>query len=88
MRFAGQSAGQRVRLCAMDAHEFDYWITPAEAAELSGYHVNHLRRLVRLGHVRGRKVGPARLIERRSLLEYIAAAESSADGRRGPKNAS
>jgi excisionase family DNA binding protein len=72
----------------MDNGTFDNWITPAEAAELSGYHVNHVRRLVRLGLVKGRKIGPARLIDRRSLLDYLEASQESADGRRGPKNAS
>jgi excisionase family DNA binding protein len=33
------------------------WITTAEAAELTGYHVKYLRRLVREGKIAGAKRG-------------------------------
>ena len=63
----------------------DDWITTQEAAELSGYHPEHLRRLLKSGDIEGRKVSIVWLIKRRSLLDYIAHAEQSGDKRRGPK---
>ncbi len=63
----------------------DDWITTQEAAELSGYHVNYLRKLIRRGDIRGRKVSIVWLIDRQSLLDYMAQAAESEDKRRGPK---
>jgi excisionase family DNA binding protein len=63
----------------------DDWITTQEAAELSGYHVNYLRKLIRRGDIEGRKVSIVWLIQRQSLLSYMAQAEQSDDKRRGPK---
>jgi excisionase family DNA binding protein len=62
------------------------WLTTAEAAELSGYHKIHLRRLLRAGKVKGKKFGPTWQVSRQSLLDYIEAAERSKDKRRGPKD--
>jgi excisionase family DNA binding protein len=61
------------------------WITTAEAVELSGYHVNHIRRLIRRGHIDAQKFGPVWQISRSSLIRYIRKAESSKDKRWGPK---
>jgi len=61
------------------------WISTREAAELSGYHPEHLRRLIRSGEIEARKVSIIWLIERRSLLDYMARAADSEDKRRGPK---
>lgn len=66
--------------------EGDDWITTQEAAELSGYHPDHLRRLIRASDIEGRKVSIVWLIRRQSLLDYIARAEKSGDKRRGPKH--
>ena len=63
----------------------DEWITSAEAAELSGYHPEHLRRLVREGRIKARKFGIVWQIDRKSLLAYLEEAEKSDDRRRGPK---
>ena len=63
----------------------DEWLTTEQAAELSGYHVNYLRRLIRRGDLEGRKVSIVWLIRRQSLLDYMAQAEQSDDKRRGPK---
>ena len=63
----------------------DEWITTQEAADLSGYHVNYIRKLIRRGDIRGRKVSIVWLVDRPSLLEYMAQAEKSDDKRRGPK---
>ena len=61
------------------------WITTAEAAKLSGYHVNHIRRLVRTGEIQAQKFGPVLQVDRNSLLAYMRAAEKSSDKRRGAK---
>lgn len=60
------------------------WITTAEAAELSQYHPDHIRRLLRTGEIEGRKWGTVWQVNRESLLDYLA--EQKAKGeRRGPK---
>ena len=61
------------------------WITTADAAELSGYHVNHIRRLIRWKQIKARKFGPVWQVNRQDLLEFIEQAEDSGDNRRGPK---
>ncbi|MBK9050862.1 MAG: helix-turn-helix domain-containing protein [Chloroflexi bacterium] len=60
------------------------WITSKEAVELSGYHPDHLRRLIRAGEINGRKFGIVWQISRESLLAYLKQAEESTDKRRGP----
>ncbi len=62
------------------------WLTTAEAAEQSGYHVIYLRQLIRDGAVQARKFGPLWQVNKQSLLEYIEAAKQSGDKRRGPKD--
>lgn len=47
------------------------WITTEEAAEVSGYHVNYIRRLMRQGKVTGRKAGLMWWIDRDSLRSYL-----------------
>lgn len=63
----------------------DDWITTQEAAQLSGYHPDHLRRLIRGGLVKARKFGIVWQVERKSLIAYMRAAEQSEDKRRGAK---
>lgn len=63
----------------------DDWITTREASELSGYHVNHIRRLIRMGAIRAQKFGTTLQVDRRSLLAYVRNAEKSEDKRRGAK---
>ena len=63
----------------------DEWITTADAAKISGYHVNHIRRLIRSGRVDARKFGPVWQVNRHSLLAFVKQAEESGDNRRGPK---
>jgi excisionase family DNA binding protein len=46
------------------------WITTAEAAELTGYKLSHLRYLVREGLVKGQKFGRDWMIHRESVLAY------------------
>lgn len=63
----------------------DDWITTQEAAELSGYHVNYLRWLIKHGRIVARKFGPIWQVSRESLKAYLKAAELADDKRRGPK---
>lgn len=74
--------GPRVKGAIMNG---DRWITTQQAADLSGYHVNHIRRLIRAGAITAQKVSIVWLIERQSLLDYIALTAESSDKRRGPK---
>jgi excisionase family DNA binding protein len=62
------------------------WLTTQEAAELSGYHPEHIRRLLRSGHLPARKWGQAWMISRDSLLEYLKTIEAKGK-KRGPKKA-
>jgi excisionase family DNA binding protein len=62
------------------------WITTVAAAELSGYHVNHIRRLIRRQEIEARKFGPVWQISRRSLSRYMEKAKESGDKRWGPKS--
>ena len=48
------------------------YITADEAADISGYDVQHVRRLMRAHKIKGRKAGLVWLIERESLQEYLA----------------
>lgn len=60
------------------------WITTVEAAELTGYHLVHIRRLIIADKVKGRKFGPLWQVERSSLLAYVRKAEKLG-AKRGPK---
>ncbi len=56
------------------------WITTQEAAELSGYHPDYIRKKVREGRIRGRKVVIVWLVSRKSLEAYL-----KEQGKRGEK---
>lgn len=56
------------------------WITTTEAALLTGYNNEYIRRLVRTEKVRARKFGIVWQVDRESLLEYMKKNE-----RRGPR---
>jgi excisionase family DNA binding protein len=64
------------------------WITTKQAAELSGYHANHIRRLIRTREIRAQKFGEVWQVDRRSLLAYVRNAEKSGDKRRRAKKRS
>lgn len=50
----------------------DDWITVQEAAELSGYHSNHVRRLIRDGAIKGRKwANLVWQVSKQSVLAYL-----------------
>jgi excisionase family DNA binding protein len=59
-------------------------ITTAEASRISGYHMDHLRRLIRKGRIQAQKFGIVWQVNKESLLSYIAEQESLGK-RRGPK---
>ncbi|MCA9942040.1 MAG: helix-turn-helix domain-containing protein [Anaerolineales bacterium] len=61
------------------------WLTTQQAADLSGYHPNHLRRLLRAHEIKGRKWGQAWQIEKQSLKDYLDKAGKIDDKRWGPK---
>ena len=46
------------------------WLTVNEAADLSGYHPEHVRRLIRQGSVTAKKFSIVWMVSRDSLLAY------------------
>ncbi len=62
----------------------DDWITVQQAAELSGYHIEHIRRLIRMGEIEARKFATVWQVNRKSLFAYIRKAEELG-AKRGPK---
>jgi len=60
------------------------WITTVEAAQLSGYHRDHILRLIAAGKVKARKFAVVWQVDRHSLLAYIKDAEKLGK-KRGPK---
>lgn len=63
----------------------DEWITTSQAAELSGYHPEYLRELIRTVKIHGRKFGIVWQISKQSLLAYLSDSQGADDKRRGPK---
>ena len=61
------------------------WLTTKEAAEYSGYHYEHIRRLIRAGEISARKWGNAWMVSRESVQQYLEKVESQG-GKRGPKS--
>jgi excisionase family DNA binding protein len=61
------------------------WLTTAEAAELSGYHAEYIRQIIKAGKVQARKFGPVWQVSKQSLLDYLQAAREKGDKRWGPK---
>lgn len=64
------------------------WITVPEAAELTGYHANHLRRLIRAGDIHAEKRGGHWWVDRKSVEDYLAKVKKAGDARYGPKERS
>ena len=60
------------------------WITTAEAAELSGYTLYHLRYLIKVGKVKAKKWGREWQVSRKSLLAYVGQV-GKLGSKRGPK---
>jgi excisionase family DNA binding protein len=62
------------------------WITTAEAAKISGYTVDYIRRLIRSGAVKGRKPwGRDWQVSKAGLLAHQRKAEKQGS-KRGPKS--
>jgi len=61
------------------------WLTTAEAAELSGYHTEYIRQIIKAGKVQGKKFGPVWQVNKQSLLNYIQTGREKQDKRWGPK---
>ena len=47
------------------------WLTTQEAAALTGYNVQHVRRLARAGKIEAKKWGRDWIVNRVSILAYI-----------------
>jgi excisionase family DNA binding protein len=60
------------------------WLTVREAAELSGYHENHIRRLLRAGAIQAQKWGNVWMVNKPSLLAYQEQVRNQGE-KRGPK---
>lgn len=60
------------------------WLTTKQAAELSGYHPEYIRCLIRSGEIEAQKFGRDWMIERVKLFAYTRKAEKSGR-KRGPK---
>lgn len=63
------------------------WISTAEAASLSGYNLEYIRRLIRNGKIKATRKGHDFWIDRASLVEYLrtTTAKSKKDKRHGPR---
>lgn len=59
-------------------------ITVTEASEISGYHPDYLRQMIRAGEIQARKFGTVWAIKRESLLEFLRRREAEGE-KRGPK---
>lgn len=62
------------------------WLTAREAAELSGYHLESIRRLIRDGKIKAQKFTFVWMVDRSSLLAYVEDSKRSEDSRKGPKD--
>lgn len=60
------------------------WLSVKEAAQIAGYHIEHIRRLIRTGEIKGRKIITVWQVNRASLMAYLKRTEDLGD-RRGPK---
>ena len=60
------------------------WIGVTEAAQLSGYHPEHIRRLIKAGKVKAQKVITVWQVDRLSLLSHIKTV-GKLGNKRGPK---
>lgn len=59
-------------------------ITTVEAAKLTGFHRDYIRRLVSSGQVKGERLGRDWFVDERSILDYLKDSEQKGK-KRGPK---
>jgi len=55
------------------------WLTVHQAADVSGYHYNYIRQMIRAGKLEARKFGPVWQVSRTDLLAYIDEAKELGD---------
>jgi excisionase family DNA binding protein len=60
-------------------------ITVQAAAEVTGYNIQYLRRILRSGALKGCKIGQMWLIEIDALEAYLKHIETTSDRRFGPR---
>jgi len=60
-------------------------VTVQAAADITGYNMQYMRRLLRSGKLEGIKIGQIWLIEMNSLEMYLQHVESTSDRRCGPR---
>ena len=60
-------------------------VTVQAAADVTGYNIQYLRRMLRSRVLRGIKIGQIWLIEMQSLETYLQHVESTSDRRCGPR---
>lgn len=53
------------------AEQIDNWVSVRDAARISGYGMDWIRRLARYGEIKSTKMGFAVLIDRNSLEKYV-----------------
>jgi excisionase family DNA binding protein len=61
------------------------WLTTEQAAELSGYHTEYIRQIIKAGKIQAKKFGPVWQVDKQSLLAYLKEAREKGDKRWGPK---
>ncbi len=61
------------------------WITTKQAAELTGYHRDHILRLIEGNKIKARKFATVWQVDKGSLLAYVKAAGRLGE-KRGPKH--
>ncbi len=61
------------------------WITIQDACNITGYNAEYIRRLIRHGKLKAKKVSIVWIVDKDSLLEYVSQDQSLTDKRRGPK---
>lgn len=54
----------------------DEWLTTFEAARLSGYELDYIRKLIRADLIIGRKWGQSWQVNRKSLLRFLEQREA------------
>ncbi len=64
--------------------DFDEWLTTDEAAKITGFHPDHIRRLLRSRELEARKWGITWMIRRKSLSDYVTNSKQKGK-KRGPK---
>lgn len=61
-----------------------YGLSVREASRLYGYHPEHIRRLVRQGAIRARKIGLMLFINKGSIDDYVERVRGTPDRRSVP----